>query len=368
MAAVFYVFASLAQDRAHKAWLLGCFVLFSGWDIIGQALANGIGVPARSPAFPAHLENWNIGFQYSSHVTQIFWVPNHAIAGWACVAGYLYWRAHRITVGSLALMAGLCAMWSPLAILGALPFLARAAMDDFASRQLTFRSVAAPILAFGALVPVLAYLLTDSQTVPKGFFTINAASIVRYLAFVLLEALPFLLLLCAVPLNGALGRTELAIVAGSLLLIPFYDVGAADFVMRASIPALAILALMIGNNSWPRATSARALPVGLAIAFLAIGAVTPVYEIGRALVRPSFAPSRCDLIESRRQWPFGTGTNYLARTTAGDSTASLFALTGHAVAGSSPERCWPDRSGGWVLPPENGPVPGNRSASGLAPR
>ena len=359
-----YIFAALTERRAQKAWLLACFVLFSGWDILGQALANGIGVPARSTAFPSHLENWNIGLQYTSHVAQVFWVPNHAVAGWACVAGYLYWRAGRITAGSFAMMAGLCALWSPLALLGAIPFLARAAIADVASRRLTFGSLVAPSLAAAALAPVLAYLVADSQAVPHGFSPISAVSLIRYAALVVLEVIPFLVLGCALALRGLLGRTELAIIAASLLLIPFYDVGTVDFVMRASIPALALLALLLGANSWPGVMGARAVPVGLAVIFLAIGAVTPAYEIGRALVRPAFATSHCGLIESARQAPFGTTMgNYLARTGASAHTGSLLALTGHAVEVGSPERCWPDRNGDWVLHPGKGPAPERRSVS-----
>ena len=355
IATLFYVFASLAQNRAHKAWLLGCFVLFSGWDIIGQAIAEGLGFVGRSTAFPAHLENWNIGLQYSSHVTQIFWVPNHAIAGWACVAGYLYWRAGRIPAGSFAVIVGLCAMWSPLAVLGAVPFVARAGFRDLAFRRLTLRSLAALALATAGLAPVLAYLVTDSQVVARGFARIDSLTVTRYTLFVVLEVFPFLVLLCALSLKGTLGRSEVAIVAASLLLIPFYDIGTVDFVMRASIPALAVLALLVGANSWPGAGGARAVPLAIATAFLAIGAVTPVYEIGRALVTPAFAVSRCDIIESVRQSPFAaiptysTIPTYLARTDEAARTGSLLALTGHAPAARSPERCWPDRGGDWVL-------------------
>lgn len=356
---LFYIFATLAEGRARKAWLLGCFVLFSGWDIVGQALANGIGIPGRSTAFPTHLENWNIRLQYTSHVTQIFWVPNHAIAGWACVAAYIYWRAGRIPAGSLAVIVGLCAMWSPLAVLGAVPFVGRAGLGDLASRRVTLGSVAAPALAVTALAPVLAYLLTDSQTVPHGAAVVSAASMVRYTAFILLEVAPFLAVLCVVGLKGTLGRTEFAIASASLFLIPFYDIGTVDFIMRASIPALAFLALLVGANSWPHAGGSRALAVGVAVACLAVGAVTPLYEIGRALVVPAFAASRCDLLESGRQTPFAAGmTNYLGRTGVAARDGSLLALVGHAIATRSSEPCWPDRASDWVLHPGKGMTAG----------
>jgi hypothetical protein len=50
---------------------LGVFLGFSGMDIIGQAMA---GQPLM-----LHLEQWAV-FQFSAHITQMFWVPQHGLA------------------------------------------------------------------------------------------------------------------------------------------------------------------------------------------------------------------------------------------------------------------------------------------------
>ncbi len=62
------------------------FVMFSGLDVVGRLLVTPV-VAAIRPEVSLvlmwdHIEQWSWGWQYSSNVTLLFWVPHHALAGW----------------------------------------------------------------------------------------------------------------------------------------------------------------------------------------------------------------------------------------------------------------------------------------------
>ncbi len=79
------LFLALAVERAttFRAALIivAVLVLFSGMDLLGTVLRGGFGLAAHLRPVD-HLEWWATRFQYSSHTTQLFWVPNHALPGW----------------------------------------------------------------------------------------------------------------------------------------------------------------------------------------------------------------------------------------------------------------------------------------------
>ena len=56
-------------------------------DIVGQIVTH-------RPIW-LHLEQW-AGLQFSGHLTQAFWVPQHALAGWFFAAFYMLWRDRRL--------------------------------------------------------------------------------------------------------------------------------------------------------------------------------------------------------------------------------------------------------------------------------
>lgn len=308
---LFYVFAQSFTPRRVALWILAIFVAFGGWDIVGTWL---LGKPLT---FGGHLEHWMPGQQFTSHVTQVFWVPNHAASGWAFAAAYLLWHRKHLDAGGLICVFGLCAFWSPLSMIGALPFLARAMVVDGMSGRLRFLRLPAPILTALGLAPVLLYLLADGGRVPHGFRTIDQFFIASYIIFVLLEIGPVLFVLFAAHRSDPDGQPsvlhgDIPLILAILLFVPVYRLGATDFVMRASIPALALLALRFGEVVTARSTSWRRVA---AIAIVAIGAGAPIYEIGRALQRPAFAISDCSLLDVSRVPPNdGPLFHYLART------------------------------------------------------
>ncbi|SET25688.1 hypothetical protein SAMN02910413_2293 [Pseudobutyrivibrio sp. C4] len=68
------------KNEGLYIWPLLIFVFFSGLDIIGLLLRNNDAFFKYT--FGMHIDNWAVGYQFSSFTTQLFWVFNQAIYGW----------------------------------------------------------------------------------------------------------------------------------------------------------------------------------------------------------------------------------------------------------------------------------------------
>ncbi len=334
-----YGFARLAPSHRQGLALMAIFVAFSGWDIVGSWAVGA----RTTPGF--HLEQWIGNLQFSSHVTQVFWVPNHAASGWIFVGAYCLWRDSALRVSSLAVVFGLCVFWSPLSMMGALPLLACAILVDQARGRLSPWSVATVSLAGIGLLPVALFLGADAGRVPHGLQDMTAEFAARYLVLITVEIVPALFVIGLAP--GSIAgsdrapRREMGLILALLLLAPLYRLGGADFVMRASIPVLALLALRVGMT----AVGLRGWRAATAVAVLGVGAVTPVYEVIRAVFVPPFSISSCDLLSAARTPPNdGPLFHYLARTDAlpGHLADRVLARPATLVRRAPRGPCWPD--------------------------
>ncbi len=282
---------SLAPSRLQTA-LIVCLVvvLFSGLDFVGGLINTG----------PRYIVHWHLGshiewwaglYQYSSMTTQLFWVPNHALGGWLTIG--LLCRDRRGTPlhSLLPMIVVASALWSPLTMLGLLPFVAwKAVADMFRERsvQLLHPRVWVPALIVG--FAVAAYLTLDLDHIPRGGSMAHglggfAARLANQAQFFLLEA--GLIGLAILSLRRS---TIVSLALVILALLPFAHFGPGnDIVMRGSIPSLVVLAIaaalaLIGKDS---GAGARWKKAALG-ALLAVGAVTPIQEIARALMLPSW--------------------------------------------------------------------------------
>lgn len=282
----------LFDSRKKRVFALCIFLVFSGWDIVGSLLYNNAGIPVSWD----HLETWNFGFQFSSHITQAFWVPQHALAGWASALTFLLWRKGLAPIGWFAATIPLVAIWSPLAIMGAMPFVLLAGATALLNKQYDWRDVALALLAFAAALPALFYMQIDAANLGSEIRQAPASIYILLFAF---EVAPFIILPLLDRTSTAAERLTFWTILSCLILMPFWKIGInSDFQMRASIMPLALLALMFAE--WCiKAEQRRPRPrPALAFAALAVllGTVTPVFELRRALVNdPSPAP-RCSLI------------------------------------------------------------------------
>ncbi|NBC35248.1 hypothetical protein GTZ99_01595 [Novosphingobium sp. FSY-8] len=277
--------SALFDGARARAVALGVFLGFSGMDVVGQAIAS-------QPLW-LHLEQW-AGFQFTAAVTQLFWVPQHCLTGWIFAVAYLGWRRGWVPRVALAVMLPLLPLLSPLAAVGCAPFALHAygaGWRGFGARD-WWRDLGWPVLAGVAALPGLLYLVVAGDTVGGASAPLPMSS---YPTFILLEIGGYLLALRLRRGAGDYGAAVAWIVVGSLLVIPFGRVGAGmDFAMRASIPALAILAVLVAEVVVRGAQDAdwRAAR-RVALTVFCIGLVTPVGEIGRAIIWPPAPAVTC---------------------------------------------------------------------------
>lgn len=258
---------------------------FSGMDVLGQLLAG--------KSLALHMEQW-AGLQYSGHVTQAFWVPQHAFAGWIFAAFYLLWRVERMPVVAVFAVMPLLALLSPLALMGCVPFAAHAFVETAIRRRLRWGDVLWPALAGALCLPSLAYLVAGSAAVGAGA---SKANFNGYGLFLILEIGGYALALWqagkAGGFGGRFGPVTLGVTLLFLILAPFGQIGdAMDFTMRASIPSLAVLSVLVADLLVSGAPQGRKL----AIAVFLIGLATPAGEIARGLVWPRAPQVRCSYL------------------------------------------------------------------------
>ena len=293
---IFYFLPSYLSNLREKALVILAFVFFSGWDIVGALLAYATtGHPLGD-----HLEWWARDFQYSSAITQIFWVPNHAIAGWSFVVAYLCWARGRASAsaGFTLAMVPIISFWSPLAAIGAVPFAAYLGLRTLIDRRIGILDVVQVALAIAAVIPMLVYTAIAAGAVPHGFVSWTPVIALKYVTFIALEVAPFVMLILWARPNYVKDPTFLLAVA-LLALLPFYRVGMLnDFVMRVSIPALAFIAVIlaqIGSETILRGK--RSYWLAAALATMVIGSVTGLLEIRRAFRHPVAPLSPCNMIQ-----------------------------------------------------------------------
>ncbi|MGG5824052.1 hypothetical protein [Falsiroseomonas sp. HW251] len=292
---IFYFVAGNILGVRNMFVVVLVFCLFSGWDIVGMKL----GFSARDTTIPEdHIEAWARYFQYSSMVTQIFWVPNHAAPAWAFACVYMMWCRSEVRIGLLLALVPLFAFWSPLSAIGTLPFAFYAGLKSLKVQRFTFGDAIITAIAGAISLPALYYQQLGATQIDHGF-TYNLPYFwLFYAVFLILELLPLLVLIAYLDRRAANDPT-LMIAIFILVLIPLYRLGGAnDFAMRSSIPALAIMAIIAGSAS-VRFCEQGVFRVRmiLPLVVLSIGSITGLIEIRRSLVREPVAEAKCNLIQ-----------------------------------------------------------------------
>lgn len=276
------------------------FIGFSGLDLIGTLLTRSEKINIAN-----HLEWWASYFQYSSHTTQLFWVPNHALPGWLGMLLLLaYWNRAAL-MGWFPAIICAAALWSPLATLGLLPFYLG---HVFVHRKtliqgwLGLLSVSSLALPFG--LPIAYYLTLKAGTVPGALLLDRVGGDnfwSHYLLFVILE---FGIL--ATLLSRFNDSLPFWIAVATLSVLPFISYGPGnDLAMRASIPALTVLAAMTAHVLTSHADSQiKIMAQSGLILVLLMGAMTAVHEIARAVIESRWeASTSSDVVQASKGAP-----------------------------------------------------------------
>jgi len=311
------LFLGLAASRV-RGWpavlvLVAVLVLFSGMDLIGTILRGGLQLAVHLRPTD-HIEWWADRCQYSSHTSQLFWVPIYALAGWIATALLVRHADRPDFARLLPLVVALIPIWSPLTAIG-FAVLAGAwwAQQMIRTRALRLVDPVNMVAAIGIAAVTGAYLVLGAGDIRSGVTAQAGESMLffvpHYLQFVLLEAgiLWFLLL--------AVRADLLLIVAGlTLWLLPLAAFGPSnDLAMRASIPALVVLAMAASSvlSSPTRALQRRVYwPILLV---LLLGVPTAVMEMTRAVQEPAWKPdySKSLVPDPAAEYP----AHYVARLT-----------------------------------------------------
>ncbi len=269
---------ALKTSPLKLAFLL---IFFSGLDSLG-ALFFATDYPTLFPPIQ-HLEIWSGNLQYSSFTTQLFWVFNQAIPAWLCITllADKPITNHQLPISPIPyklLIYSFSFFFAPLAAVGLLPyvFIELFKQTDFKS---PFKNLRFDILLASGIIILVSFLYFSSNTAAQER-GLQAIALKDFLAFFLLEG--GILWLALAPLKW---RDPRWAVTGLLLaVIPFIQFGSGrDFVMRASIAPLFYLMIMTGEAIFSK-TTPRSLLVTLYL-LLALGALTPLYEINRSVYR-----------------------------------------------------------------------------------
>ena len=335
---ILYFVGLLARQRAYLVLLL--VLGFSGLDIVPTAVESvlrrideGVWPPID------HIEWWNQLVQYSSHITQLFWAPNHALPGWQLgVLVLLYGRREIDLATMLAVLAPLM-FWSPLAAVGVTPIVALYCLETPRRELLQARGLQA--IASGLLFLPLAYFITRGagENSHSLLMAIDGYPPL-YIIFLAVEIPHALILAAAWSKVEVCDRRPLLVALLVLALLPMFEFGQGnDLAMRASITPLFLLAFAFAR------LVAASLPLrrnwqsaGIAtIVTLAIP--TPGLEIARAFT-PTFAISDCNFLTSwRKVSPKTNSANYLAKP---DQIPDWLVAPVGPVLSLEDRRCWPD--------------------------
>lgn len=260
-------------------WAPMAFLAFGGFDVVGMFL--GLKVFHWMPElWLEHRQmEWWAGFcfgNFPSHSNHLFWAPQHALPGGLIVAAVLH-RIRSATLDGCAFLLALSALWSPFIMIGMIPIgLAGLWISHGKGTFVRSNLAAVPILAVGALflsargVPGLPF-----EEIPNH---LNHLDPLRLGSTFVLEVLPWFLLLLWCRKLGEFSKPLGIACAVFLLVLPFWRIGAFnDLMMRASLPAFAMLSLLllqaVGEQSrnWKR----------VALAMLILGSGGLAFDVAR---------------------------------------------------------------------------------------
>ena len=339
LGATFYLLMASGRGWLHVVIMVG----FAGLTVVSTLFGLTFSPPRDIMFWARHtIDSWNIYFEYSGSIVQFFWVPNHALPGWWLATLMILQRRGSIDVAVIGVSVAALMLWSPLAILGVLPWLVWLAVTDWRAVVLSRRTWAG-VGSGLCFMPIAVYLLlglegirriNDAPSDPAIFWNV-------YVWFMLIQLPAAWLLLQSwrdVPREL---RSLLAVCIATLIVLPFLSFGPSnDLVMRGSIPALTVLAFVFGDSvlrSVELRTDRRTGFIVIAVLMFASAAV----EISRAVLLPTYRISDCTLHEASIE----TGTSgvpgaYVAPVS--QVPGWLLSTDGRPVAVAKKRNCWPD--------------------------
>lgn len=298
-AALFLLLLPLPGRFGGRLVALGFLVIvFSGMDFPAIILIHG-----HVPIFPLPLEWWR-QWTYTSLTGQLLWAPNHALALWLGTALFYRHRNDPILPALGLVLTPLLLLWTPFALVGLLPWFLWAMFRISHSTpsgllrpkvmQWLFAVAMTAVLVFLFSRPGVEATLTLSDPLGSAQSPRTAAGILAQIPdYIQFAAFEFGLLSMLLRPRRSETRQALALAASLLLLLPLIRLGPSnDWLLRVSTPSLLILLILtLDEFEAPvRNVTDSMRRVGL-IAVLALGAITPFFELSRTVLWPRTAPN-----------------------------------------------------------------------------
>lgn len=293
----------LFDTRRGRILALLTMLAFGGLDVLGNILT-------RQPLLD-HLESWSPGLQFSSNITLAFWVPQHAFAGWIAGLLYMLTRTDRVRLGPFLAIIPLTALWSPLAMIGALPWAALASIQSLMKRQLREADIVVPVLATLLVIPGLAFLAAAGDDVGIRLYPVYLSV---YLICLAIEVLPWMVPALALGHRSPFGWAAPITAGAVLLVIPFIQIGwSIDLMMRGSIPSQTVLALIMADIL-ARTTDWQTRGWHWCIAvMLGFASVTGFHEVRRAITLSPVGGGTCTFFKAwDQEFAYYPKSSYLA--------------------------------------------------------
>lgn len=294
-----WTFLGLLLTAAWIRRLLGrgCWVCFAGWLLLGglDAIGATLQLGPRSWQF----EWWAVFGQYSSNLSLIVWVPQHALSGWIATAAVMDACERRSRLPEAMLACALTALWSPFVTIGLAPLVLLALLRLRLPALCGWSSCAT-----GPALLVVAGLYLGSVT-GNGDTGLSWAPACydaawfswAFLCFLVLEVGVFGVLVWAhlrqsptagLPWGGDWNLAWLGTAMLWLSVLPLFRLGTFnDLVMRGSIPCLAVLWVVLLRVVASEAFRLQTLRSSALAAALIVGAIPPVFGLAWQLNRPA---------------------------------------------------------------------------------
>jgi hypothetical protein len=281
---VFLMVCALREKLSLRTLMI--IIFFSGLDYIGEAFLKEY---VLNPFWHSHMEWWSGYFQYSSMTTQLFWVFNQTIPAWIATTLLLAQKNNK----NLIFIMGTLLLNSTFSFMGLLPITGyvffRNIRHEFQNNKIfgvCLKHQLHDLFSFqnilgGSFSGIISFIFLSTNVLASSFSLSYSPDknhyFMRYIWFFILEAGVYLVL-C---FNTQKKNPLYYVIMICFLLCPLFYIPSRDFVMRASVPSLYILMLMIIDEMESvRKSSVRTV----LLLVLVIGSITPIHEIMRTLI------------------------------------------------------------------------------------
>ena len=273
----------LKIDKMNKIVIVFLlFIGFSGLDFVGV-------ITTKYVLNSLHLEWWAVKYQFSSMITQLFWVFNQSIVAWLVTIMFL----NEKNVKNYMILILLCLPYGPFPFLGLIPlfgirgikFLIEEKKNNNLKRFIKQVFSLENCIGFIAILPVYYMFYSGNEaTTQESLRLVNGVlkfdGLKHLFLFWFLEIGIYGLVLLKDNRKDELFWTALV----SLIFIPMFKMGLQnDFSMRVSIPAIVIINYyFIKKYLNIRKQEKIGITSIIIVSIYALGLLTPVFEFSRA--------------------------------------------------------------------------------------